>query len=79
MYSSHNDGRYPPRLDLITPDYLKTLPTCPSAGRITYEYTYTQVPDFYTMWCQGTYHTPNTGPNYPEYDAEWCHDDCHSK
>jgi predicted Ser/Thr protein kinase len=69
MYSSDNQGRYPPSIDRITPNYLKTLPTCPSAGKVTYRYIYTTKPDCYTAWCSGSYHTPTTGPNYPQYDA----------
>ncbi|MHC9542952.1 MAG: type IV pilin protein [Vulcanimicrobiota bacterium] len=69
MYSSDNQGRYPSAIASITPNYLKTLPTCASAGSITYSYTNTQVPDCYTAWCNGSYHTPMTGTNFPEYDA----------
>ncbi len=69
MYSSDSQGRYPPALKYITPYYLKTIPTCASAGKATYGYIYTTEPDIYTAWCSGSYHTPMTNPNYPQYDA----------
>ncbi len=69
MYSSDNQGRYPHSLYQLTPDYLRSIPTCPSAKRITYSYTYTEIPDCYTVWCNGSYHNPMTDPNFPEYDA----------
>jgi len=69
MYSSDSQGRYPLAITAITPSYLKTLPTCASAGVITYTYSRTTVPDAYTAWCSGSYHTPMTGADYPKYDA----------
>jgi len=69
MYSSDNNGRYPHSLGALTPNYLKTLPTCASAGKITYRYVYAIKPDCYTVWCHGSYHTSMTQANMPEYDA----------
>ncbi|MHC9539063.1 MAG: hypothetical protein AB9903_06045 [Vulcanimicrobiota bacterium] len=69
MYSSDNEGCYPHSLEAITPNYLKTLPTCASAGKITYKYVYTSKPDIYTVWCHGAYHTPMSRINMPEYDS----------
>ncbi len=69
MYSSDYEGRYPPNLAAITPNYMRTLPTCSSAGRMSYRYVYTTSPDIYTIWCHGAYHTPMTSINLPEYDS----------
>ncbi|MHC9539062.1 MAG: serine/threonine protein kinase [Vulcanimicrobiota bacterium] len=69
MYSSDNQGRYPRNLAAITPNYLKTLPTCPEAGRMSYRYVSTTMPDIYTVWCHGANHTDRTGINMPEYDS----------
>ncbi|MDQ7825482.1 MAG: hypothetical protein RDV48_21970 [Candidatus Eremiobacteraeota bacterium] len=70
MYSTDNEGRYPKTISKITPDYLKTLPTCPASGTMTYCYIYTAVPDVYTMWCNSTAHVRVSGKaNYPQYDA----------
>jgi prepilin-type N-terminal cleavage/methylation domain-containing protein len=69
MYSTDNQGRYPSGLSIITPSYLKTIPTCASAGLATYSYTFTKVPDCYTTWCNGSFHTPMTSTNFPQYDA----------
>lgn len=75
MYSCDNQGRYPHNLGAITPGYMKTLPTCPVARKITYLYTRTQVPDCYTVWCNGNYHKSAREGRTPEYDANqgWCY------
>lgn len=41
MYSMDWDQRYPPRIGLLTPNYLKTIPECPNVGRDTYSESYT--------------------------------------
>ncbi|GEM_PF-926638 len=70
MYSTDNQGKYPHALSQITPNYLKTLPTCPSAGVSTYAYTFSVKPDSYTIFCSGNYHSVNgLATDYPEYDA----------
>jgi hypothetical protein len=70
MYSTDYQGRYPHTIDMVTPNYLKTLPTCPMAGKVTYNYMYRIIPDIYTAWCEGNYHK-NLGiaPCFPQYDA----------
>jgi hypothetical protein len=65
MYSCDNQGRYPHSLSKLTPNYLRSLPTCPAAGRVTYSYVYTEVPDCYTVWCNCHCHMSRI----PEYDA----------
>lgn len=69
MYSSDNQGRYPRNLAAITPNYLRTLPICPDARRMSYRYVSTTAPDIYTVWCHGAAHLPMSGINMPEYDA----------
>lgn len=42
------------------PDYLKTLPTCPSVGSVTYSgkgFTSVSNPDAYTVVCSGSRHS----------------------
>ncbi|MCA9796795.1 MAG: hypothetical protein KC910_33525, partial [Candidatus Eremiobacteraeota bacterium] len=59
MYSTDWSGRYPSKLDLLTPNYLKTIPTCPEAGKDTYSASY-QVgtyPDSYRFACEGKHHS----------------------
>ena len=36
MYAADNKGQFPRSLWLLTPNYLKSIPTCPAAGRDTY-------------------------------------------
>ncbi len=80
MYSTDNDGRYPERIQALTPNYLKTLPTCPAADRDTYSASYQTGPeapgnderylDFYRIACQGENHRATRGPgDYPAYDG----------
>lgn len=73
MYSTDNSGHYPTQLSKLTPDYLKTIPTCPSAGHDTYSASYEShlLPDGYTVMCQGANHEKaGLGPNFPQYTSE---------
>lgn len=73
MYSTDNGGRYPTQLSKLTPDYLRTMPTCPSAGQDTYSASYEVriQPDGYTVMCQGAHHEKaGLGPNFPQYTSE---------
>lgn len=44
IYSS-DWGVYPPSLDVLTPNYLKTLPECPPAGKNTYSGSFKMIRD----------------------------------
>ncbi len=65
------EGLYPRSLDKITPSYLKTLPTCPKAGRCTYTYLTSDDLGNFTVYCRGAKHKIYRGPvdNYPQYDS----------
>jgi hypothetical protein len=70
MWSSDNAGRYPQNLKQLTPNYLRTIPTCPAAGRDTYSPTYKveAKPDHFYFFCQG--HSHQSGPvDRPAYDS----------
>jgi prepilin-type N-terminal cleavage/methylation domain-containing protein len=77
MYSTDNSGRYPSGTTgfggEITPNYLKVVPTCPSAGTDTYTGSYSSAsnPDAYTYFCNGSNHTSllNGSPNFPQYNS----------
>lgn len=77
MYSSDHDGGYPRTLSFLTPNYLKILPECPVAGKVTYTYkaggTVCNNPgfqDYYFIMCAGEYHTDVSLPQgYPQYDG----------
>ncbi len=78
MYASDNAGNYPHSLDkLIEPDYLKRIPTCPAAGKMTYlDYQVSTEPDSFSFSCCGDNHkgaytgfeADSTG--FPKYHAE---------
>ncbi|MCD4784241.1 MAG: prepilin-type N-terminal cleavage/methylation domain-containing protein [Candidatus Eremiobacteraeota bacterium] len=74
MYSTDNAGHYPTAgITKLTPDYLRVIPTCASAGTST---TYTSAfsaalcPDAYTFYCNGQNHKALgiTG-NFPQYNS----------
>ncbi len=74
MYSTDWFGRYPINFPAgVTPNYLKTIPTCPSAGAQTCigSYTSASEPDAYTIFCSGLNHAGAsiTVANYPQYTA----------
>lgn len=72
MYSTDNSGHYPRSMSFLTPNYLKTIPTCPAAGRNTYSEFYLQneTPDLYTVFCHGHHHkSASVSPNYPQFTA----------
>ena len=77
MYSSDNSGKYPPNIDMLTPNYLKTIPECPASARVTYKYYGGQGPannpgfqDYYYVECHGENHTHvSIKGHYPAYDG----------
>lgn len=74
IYSSDFSGRYPTSMHRLTPNYLKTIPTCPAASRDTYSETYRvgTDPDLFTLVCTGLNHR-RAGlevPNYPQYTSQ---------
>lgn len=76
MYATDNGGRYPKTLDDLKKEangqqpYMKSLPKCPSAGTMTYSYSYRANPDVYTMYCSGSNHTAaGCDADYPKFTA----------
>ncbi|MBX3170429.1 MAG: hypothetical protein KF760_23690 [Candidatus Eremiobacteraeota bacterium] len=73
MYSSDHKGRYPQKLEqLLEGNYLKVIPTCPTARRMTYEnYQVSSQPDAFSFACCGLNHSKaNLGANLPRYYSE---------
>lgn len=72
MYSTDWSGRYPTDLQRLVPQYLKTLPLCPTAGRDTYSegYRSTANPDSYFLCCLGPNHVDQGfPPDCPTYNS----------
>lgn len=81
IYSVDNNGFYPPKLEMLTPEYLKTIPTCSGyeakielvkRKRPTYCDTYEVSKDFsaYTFYCGSGDHSLIRVPdNYPQYNS----------
>jgi hypothetical protein len=72
MYSTDHQGHYPTGniVAALVPTYLKSIPTCPSAGADTYSsaYSSTMNPDEYTFYCNGLNHNKlGVQANYPQY------------
>jgi prepilin-type N-terminal cleavage/methylation domain-containing protein len=70
MYANDNGGHYAAYPGLLSPNYLKLMPTCASAGKYTYFYWVSSNQDSYTFFCHGTYHTSILGnESFPQYDS----------
>ena len=75
MYSTDNMGRYPQDLAALSGDYLRTIPTCPAAGRNNYGEGYEsryhpEEHQVYAFVCSGVNHDAvGAGPGYPQYTS----------
>lgn len=72
-YADDNNGLYPDRLDKLTPDYLKVIPTCAGSetntGYIS-SYSRSKEGDVFTFYCTGKNHEIlNIDENYPQYNS----------
>lgn len=78
MYARDWGGHYPSHLDQLVPKYLKDLPECYEAGRMTYRAEFG--PDasgnvehkehYFVVECAGDAHRDSGLPsNYPKYDS----------
>ncbi len=68
MYSTDYSGRYPTSSTLLTPNYLKTIPTCPAVGECTYVFQTASNPDLFTVVCSGDNHRI-PALNYPQFTS----------
>lgn len=68
LYS--NDQRsLPPHLEALTPNYLKSIPTCPAAGKPNY--VYRRRAEGFMVYCRGCYHHCSIdSANYPRFDSQ---------
>jgi len=70
MYSTDNSGRYPSAKTALTPNYLKTIPTCASIGTDAYGYSAASNPDSYTAVCAGSNHSGvGLAADFPQYNS----------
>ena len=78
MYSTDWSGKYPTSLEVLVPNYLKTIPECPAAGSVTYraqfnqgrQWNYADFQDYYVVWCDGEIHAYQDVPDgFPFYDG----------
>jgi hypothetical protein len=78
MWSSDNKGHYPDRLEQVAPSYLRTIPTCPSAGIDTYSASYSstkadpgqRTKDFFSVCCKGEHHREaGAAADFPRYNS----------
>lgn len=71
MYTHDSGGRFPTVLTNVLPNYIKTIPTCPSLNAqavYTNGYASSSVPDSYTLVCSGLNHAGvGYSANYPQY------------
>ncbi len=74
IYSKKNNREYPPTLSMLTPDYLKTIPTCPSgklkSGGYAVTYHVSRDGKAYSFYCGGVNHPDvGVGSNFPQYNS----------
>jgi prepilin-type N-terminal cleavage/methylation domain-containing protein len=74
MYSTDAQGRYPTSLSALSDNqkYLRTIPTCASAGTDTYTSSYSAQsnPDRFTVICAGSNHVAvDAEAGYPQYNS----------
>jgi hypothetical protein len=72
MYSTDNHGHFPSSISMLSPNYLKSIPTCAAGKSDTYSSSYvvSRNPDAYTFFCSGNHHGRlGIPPNYPQYDS----------
>lgn len=78
MWAVDHGGKYPDSLSKLTPEYLKYIPECPAAGKVTYTLqTGPKAPlndkhyaDYYYLECTGHAHEAAGLPaDYPKYTA----------
>ncbi len=72
MYATDNDGRYPMTLAQLVPDYLYSIPKCPTTGCDSYSGTYqvSEARNAFAVCCLGTAHhraNRSVAPNFPAY------------
>lgn len=68
MYSTDYRGNFPSSLGKLTPNYLKTLPSCPAAGLDTYSGSYSVGANSYLVRCSGKNHT-TLERDFPRYSS----------
>jgi len=67
-YAVNHSGAFPDKLEQLTPDYLKSIPSCP-ASRREYGYMHGTNPQAYSVFCRGSSHVPNGSTvDFPLYD-----------
>lgn len=78
QYEDDHKGRTPGTLSELVPRWLKSVPTCPATGTVTYAYehgsrivrtTPTGQEEIFTLYCAGANHS-RLPPNYPQYSAD---------
>lgn len=77
LYSNEHGGRFPTSLSELVPDYVDSLPTCPSAGQDTYAAGYSRSADGleFDLCCHGDNHhedylwTDRPSQDSPHYNS----------
>jgi general secretion pathway protein G len=74
MYAYDNNRNYSPLLTSLTPNYLRSIQKCPSAGDNTNYisgYTTASNPDAYTLTCKGSFHVDlNLAADRPVFTSD---------
>lgn len=68
MWAVDHGGKYPDKLESLTPHYLIYLPTCPT-GRAAYSFKLLAEPVWYELQCHNDHSPANCATGYPAYDG----------
>lgn len=70
-YAAEHNGAFPKTLDeLVSSGKLQALPTCPSAGSVTYKLLQDAKKHSFTIFCGGLYHRDVLDKKAPDREAE---------
>ncbi|MEW6278140.1 MAG: hypothetical protein AB1758_05930 [Candidatus Eremiobacterota bacterium] len=68
LYATDYPGYYPASLSVLIPNYLRSIPACPTSGR-SYLRSYRLLPGGFRVCCTGRFHAEAGGNDYPAYDS----------
>lgn len=74
---ANDHGEYPASQYELVPDYMRRLPSCPTARRMTYRSSFGPyigtnregLPAYYLVECTGDAHAGFLPPDFPSYDS----------
>lgn len=69
MWATDHDGKYPDKIEALSPDYLIRIPTCPASTGAPYTFKEMDQPTGYELECTGDHSAAGYAPGYPAIDG----------